>query len=356
MIKNKMKNPLVAKIAKVSKHPYATFIYFGLATVVLLLLQMFTPLIKYSFVGALAQTMCYAIVAVGFSYLLGYAGLSSLGTAGFVGLGSYITVYMLRTYSGMNYFVVMLIVLVVSIIIGLIVGFISLRIEGIFLAIVTLGLSEVFYQVFMNATEFTGGSNGTSFTGEVNIFPGISLGREGVFIMIAVFLTAMIIMTFNLVNSPTGRAMLAMKNSTSAAQAMGISLLKYRLLAFILATIYAAIAGSLLMTFNKYTDPKSWTIMFSLNILAACLLGGTRSIWGIFIGTFFVFGLTPMFLNDIVFLRNNPWLLSTIIGVVLILVLMFYKGGLMQLLHDIKKFVNNKISKRREFKYGKDEI
>ncbi len=356
MLKNKMKNPLTEKIKRVAKHPYATFIYFALASLLILLMQKSGILIKYSFISAFAQTMCYAIVAVGFSYLLGYAGLSSLGTAGFVGLGSYITVYFLNTFTGFNYIVVMLIVLLVSIIIGLIVGFISLRIEGIFLAIVTLGLSEVLYQVFMNATEITGGSNGASFNGKVSLLPFLNLGREGVFVMITVLLTVLVILTVNLVNSPTGRAMLAMKNSTSAAQAMGISLLKYRLLAFMLATVYASLAGSLLMSFNKYTDPKSWTIMFSLNILAACLLGGTRSIWGIFLGTFFVFGLTPMFLNDIKYLRNNPWILSTIIGIVLILVLLFYKGGLIQLFKDIKKFIIKKSIKRREFKYGKDEI
>ncbi len=324
------------KILKVVKHPYFTFIAFGGILIALSLLQQQTSIIKYSFISALGVCLSYGIVAIGFSYLLGYAGLSSLGTAGFVGLGAYITVILLSRFPGLNFFLILILVLLIALILGVIVGFISLRIEGIFLAIVTLGLSEIIYQVFVNASDITGGTNGIKFKGDISLFPGINLGREESYLMIVVFLVILMVLTYNLLNSPTGRAMLAMKNSTSAAQAMGISLLKYRLLAFVLATLYAALGGALLVSFTKYTDPKGWTIMFSLNILAACLLGGSRNLWGILFGTFICFGLSPMFLNDVQYLRNNPWILSSIIGVILILVLLFYPGGMTQIVQELK--------------------
>ena len=161
-------------------------------------------------------------------------------------------------------------------------------------------------------------------------------------------------LTYNLGKSSTGRAMLAMKNSTSAAQAMGISLLKYRLLAFLLSTAYAGFAGIIFMSYYQYSAPTNFTLMFSLNILAACLIAGSRSLWGIVAGTFIVFGLTPIFLQDIGIFRNNPWIMPVITGVIIILIIMFYKGGLVQLVNDIKKLGYKCSAKWRMKKYGEE--
>ncbi|GHV37878.1 branched-chain amino acid ABC transporter permease [Spirochaetia bacterium] len=337
------------------RHPFFGFIIFGIVMLLIQVLQK-AGLLQYSFAKALGQTAIYSIAALGFSFLLGYAGLSSLGTAGFAGLGSYITGFLLNTYTQLPYFSILLIVIAVSIILGASVGFISLRIEGIFLAIVTLGLSEVLGQVFLNA-EFTGGPNGMR-TGYIHILPNLLHIRTNItmlYCIVTVILVLLMLLTCNLISSPTGRAMLAMKNSTSASQAMGISLLKYRLLAFIMATVYAGIAGSLHMIYGQYTDPVQWTIMFSLNILAACLVGGAKSIWGILIGALIIFGLTPLFFQDIQLLRNNSWVMSVISGVLIILVVMFFKGGLIQLFINLLANVKAWWIRKREYRFGKDE-
>ncbi|GHV69790.1 branched-chain amino acid ABC transporter permease [Spirochaetia bacterium] len=343
------------KTRSITRHPFFGFIVFGIVMVLVQVLQK-AGLVQYSFAKALGQTAIYSIAALGFSFLLGYAGLSSLGTAGFAGLGSYITGFLLNTYTQLPYFSIILIVIAVSIILGASVGFISLRIEGIFLAIVTLGLSEVLGQVFLNA-EFTGGPNGMR-TGYIHILPNLLHIRTNItmlYYIVTVILVLLMLLTCNLISSPTGRAMLAMKNSTSASQAMGISLLKYRLLAFIMATVYAGIAGSLHMIYGQYTDPVQWTIMFSLNILAACLVGGAKSIWGILIGALIIFGLTPLFFQDIQLLRNNSWVMSVISGVLIILVVMFFKGGLIQLFVNLFANVKAWQIRKREYRFGKDE-
>jgi branched-chain amino acid transport system permease protein len=337
------------------RHPFFGFILFGIVMIAIQVLQK-AGLLQYSFAKALGQTAIYSIAALGFSFLLGYAGLASLGTAGFAGLGSYIAGYLLNTYTHLPFFAVLLIVLVVSIILGASVGFISLRIEGIFLAIVTLGLSEVLGQVFLNA-DFTGGPNGMR-TGYISILPNLLNIKTNISILyyiVTVILVLLMLITSNLISSPTGRAMLAMKNSTSAAQAMGISLLKYRLLAFILATAYAGVAGALHMNYGQYTDPVQWTIMFSLNILAACLVGGAKSIWGVLIGTMIIFGLTPLFFQDIQFLRNNSWVMSVISGTLIILVVMFFKGGLIQLFINLLGNLKAWHRQKQEYRFGKDE-
>lgn len=314
---------------------------------------------KSSMLNGFAAIMIYAIVGYGYTFLLGYAGLASLGTAGFVGLGAYITAYALNHLTGLPYVAVILASLVVSLVLGVIVGFISLRIEGIFLAIVTLGLSEIFYQVFNNWIAFTNGPNGISI-GAFPIFQTIFAmktidGRRAFFILLTVITVLIMMVTHNLGKSRTGRAMLAMKNSTSAAQAMGISLLKYRLLAFLLSTVYAGFAGVMFMGYFKYSAPQNYTIMFSLNILAAVLIGGSRNLIGTFLGCFIVFGITPIFLQDITLFRENPWIINVTIGVIIILVIMFYRGGLIQLLDNLKTGTKKLREKMVLYRYGEED-
>ena len=338
------------KMERIISHPFFGFIVFGIAMILIQLLQR-VGVVNFSFAKALGQTVIYAIAALGFSFLLGYAGLASLGTAGFTGLGAYLTGFLLNTYTQIPFWVIFICIIAVALVLGMIVGFISLRIQGLFLAIVTLGLSEVLGQLFLNAV-WTGGPNGMR-TAYIHLLPHVLNIRTNIrmlFYIVTVVLVLLMMLTSNLITSPTGRAMLAMKNSTSVAQAMGISLLKYRLFAFILAIAFAQIAGSLHMVYGQYTDPVQWSLMFSLNILAACLVGGSRSIWGVIFGTLLIFGLTPLFFQDFSFLRNNSWAMSVISGILIIVVVMFYPGGIAQFVNSVilRSRVKKKTTTKKE--------
>jgi len=162
----------------------------------------------------------------------------------------------------------------------------------------------------------------------------------------------------NIIKSPTGRAMLAMKNSTSAAQAMGISLLKFRLLAFVLATFVAGLGGTLYFLNKLVSHPSTWGLALSLNILAAVVIGGMKSMYGVFIGTFIVFGLNDLFLKGLPFFANYPSAYFIINGTLIILIVMFYPGGIVRLFIDFKNFVQKYMKKLiklwKEYRYGKD--
>ena len=86
---------------------------------------------------------------------------------------------------------------------------------------------------------------------------------------------------------------------------MGISILKYRLLAFILSTITALVGGILYVAIDAYTEPNLWTLAISLNILAAIILGGSKSMWGVLIGMFIIFGLRDVVLVRVPFFAKN---------------------------------------------------
>ena len=345
---------------RVLRHPFAGFLLIGLLLIALQVMGILgVDFVKSSMLNGFASVMVYSIVGYGFTFLLGYAGLASLGTAGLVGLGAYITGYLIREQPQVPYLLVILAAVAVSVILGLAVGFISLRIEGIFLAIVTLGLSEVFYQIFNNWLAFTNGSMGSSIS-KYPIFQTL-LGmktldaRRAFFVLLVFIIVGLMMLTHNLGKSSTGRAMLAMKNSSSAAQAMGISLLKYRLLAFLISTIFTGFAGAMFMSYFKFSTPTNYTIIFSLNILAAVLIGGSKNLIGTFLGCFIVFGMTPIFLQDIPFFRDNSWVINVTIGAIIILIVMFYPGGLVQLGQRIKQVFQGFIAKRRLYKYGEDD-
>ncbi len=342
----------ISFMSKLRKRPAFAFAVFALVLVATQFLSK-QGLISPSFVTAIGTTVIFCIVGLGFCLLLGYSALASLGTAGFIGIGAYSAYYCLAEW-GLTIGIAFVVSIVAALIIGVIVGYISLRIEGIYLAIVTLGVAQIIKEV-LSAICDTIKIKGADLT--VFGIESLKLKTDHVFYILIAIMFILMVITQNLMNSPTGRAMLAMKNSTSAAQAFGISLLKYRLLAFIISIIYASIAGLLYMMYVRYVSNSSSTLFSlstSLNILGAVIIGGTKSIWGTIGGTFIIYGIDKMFLQDIAFFRENPTLITLFCGILVVAVVMFYPGGLAQLVLELKfKFANLR-KKMREARYGKD--
>ena len=325
----------------------------ALMGVVLTLIQVLAlqGMLSSSFAYALGNTLIYAIVAIGFCLLLGYSGLASLGTAGFIGLGSYAAYYLIECL-GAPYFVALLVTLAVSILLGMVVGFISLRIEGIYLAIMTLALAEIIRSLLMvlKATIKINIDNIVLF--------GVNVNEKAVYLLIAATFVILMFLTSNLIRSPVGRAMLAMKDSTSASQAMGISLMKYRLLAFIISTIYAAMGGLLYMMYVRNMTTSTSTLLTlstSLNILGAVIIGGAKSLWGTTFGAFIIYGLQSMFLSKIRFFVDNPAFITMITGLLIIVVVMFFPGGFAQMLASLRAWLRKKRIERRIRDYVHDK-
>ena len=324
-------------------NPLSQIAIFVVIMVIIQLLSI-AGLVPNSFVFALGNTMIYAVIAIGFCLLLGYSGLASLGTAGFVGIGAYVAFYVMQQF-GLPYIVALIGTLAVSIVIGVVVGFISLRIEGIYLAILTLGLSEILRNLLMVIK-----STIKIDLDHVRLF-GIQISDRGVYILILITFAVLFILTANLIRSPTGRAMLAMKNSTSAAQAMGISLMKYRLLAFVISTVFAAIGGLLYMMFVRSMTTATSTMLTlttSLNILGAVIIGGSKSLWGTTFGVFIIYGIQSMFLSKIDFFQENPAFITMITGALIIVVVMFFPGGFAQIARQAVAWIKKKRSETRK--------
>lgn len=306
---------------------------------------------KYALVAC--NIMIYTIVSVGFCLLLGYAGLASLGSSCFVGIGAYCAFFCLSEW-GVPYIGAIIMAIAIAFVLGLSIGFISLRVQGLFLGIITMGLSEIIRIVLKNID-----SRVIFIRNRFLKLFGLSAGSDYVYFVIAVIMVLVIILIYNLMHSPTGRNMLAMKNSTSAAQAFGVNLLKYRVLAFIIACVTAALTGVTFITNGSSsinpasTSDPTLSLTLSLNVLAAVIIGGYKSLWGTFAGTVFVFGLSSIFTAFLPNIANKvaPYLLL-IIGVLMIVIIMFYPGGFYQLFYLAKFKIKALKEKRRIYRYG----
>lgn len=360
-------------IKNILRNPLGYFVILGIVLCVLGFMAQ-KKIIPYSLATSLTKVTIYAIISIGFCLLLGYSGLASLGTAGFVGIGALAGYLAMERWPlifeigdikfNLSFFIAFALTVVLALIIGAFVGFISLRIEGMYLAILTLGLAEILFKLLENlATIFTGSATIKIKSGNLFFIISETLGKwdkSTKCIVAVVIFVILLVLTQNLINSPTGRAMLTMKNSTSAAQAMGISLIKYRLLAFVISTIYAAIGGLLYLacitgSLNT-SDTTLLTLSTSLNILGAIIIGGSKSLWGTILGVVIVFGLQELVFNNIPgiadFFQDNPDFMAIVSGLLIIVIVMFYPGGLSQLFVEIKFKIKGLIKKMKERKYG----
>ena len=317
---------------------YSKYILFGIVLSLFPLLQE-VGILKSSTITIFGTIMFYAIVAIGLNVLLGYSGLISLGTAGFMGLGAYISAYLTEDM-GLPFIISLIISVAIPLIIGVLVGLVSLRISGMYLAIATLAVSEILKKIFVEFDAITGGFSGKN--AEYPSFLGLELGRDTTFIFIVMILTD------NFIHSSTGRALLTMRVSEAAAQAMGINLLKYKLTAFALATGYAALGGVLYVHFIRFSYPSNWTLLLSLQILAVIVIGGVRTISGPIIGSVIVFGVPDLILKQLPVIGSIDGLAYIFTGILIIIVILFYPNGLIYIGHDIKKYFNKKKVKENE--------
>lgn len=326
------------------KNPHLQFIAFG---VVLALLPSVGPLMgmKTSTLQTIGFVIVYAIVALGLNLLLGYSGLLSLGTAGFMGLGSYLAAYFQDDLS-LGFWVAVLVALVVPTIIGLVVGVISLRIRSIYLAIATLCIAEILQKTFEQLEWFTRGT-----AGKQSKYPTLfvnQLDRNGVFMVLVVALVITMMLTYNMVHGQMGRAIHAMRSSEAAAQAMGVNILKYKLFAFSVATAYAGLGGALYLFYLRSSYPTTWSLFLSLNLIAVVVIGGLRSIYGTVVGAFIIFAVPDLFLKQLPVIGDIAGLSYIFSGLLIIVVIMFFPNGIKGLADIVVNLVHRLWSKKPE--------
>lgn len=297
---------------------------------------------KVAYLSTFAATMIYTISALGLNILLGYSGLISLGTAGFMGLAAYISGYIMINTS-LPFELGVIIAILIPTLLGMIVGFMSLKIEGIYLAIATLAVSEIFREIFSTLDWFTNGSSGMILKGYPKLLGLYQLDQKGMYLLICVVMVVIFILTHFALKGYVGRSFNTMRSSEPAAKAMGVNVFTSKVLSFTLATALASLSGVLYIHYFRVSLPNTWSLGLSLTLLAIIVVGGFRSISGTLLGALLLYAFTEIFFKNpnYAFLSN---LTPVIQGVLMILFVIFWPNGIANFFSSLKhKILSKKV-------------
>ena len=262
------------------------------------------PLLDHAFgfggMGSWPAILIFMILALGLNIVVGFAGLLDLGYAAFFAIGGYTTAFLtspispLAPYFHVPFFVAMVAAFCTAAFFGIVLGAPTLRLRGDYLAIVTLAFGEIVPRVFLNLDSLTYGSKGMNPIGRPTV-PVLQDGQIQLkdlansdqtawyyLILVVVALTVFII--YRLANSRVGRAWMAMREDELAASAMGIDLVRTKLLAFGLGASFSGFAGALWASMLQVIDPFQFDFSISIIVLCMVILGGIGNIWGVMFG------------------------------------------------------------------------
>ncbi len=207
------------------------------------------------------------ILAVSLNLINGITGQFSLGHAGFMAVGAYASAILAKNYN-LPILLTILIGAILAGMVGVLIGFPVLRLKGDYLAIVTLGFGEIIRVILLNM-KITGGAKG---------LPGIP---GGVTLLVSYFFALItVIVILNIMNSTDGRAFMAIREDEIAAEAMGVNITLYKVLAFAIGAFFAGIAGGLYAHFYQFLKPDSFNMYKTVDVLLMVVLGGMGSVTG----------------------------------------------------------------------------
>jgi branched-chain amino acid transport system permease protein len=213
---------------------------------------------------------------------MGFAGQVSLGHAGFFGIGAY-AVAVGPTHLGLPPWLCIIVGAALSALIAFVVGRPILRLKGHYLAVATLGFGTLISIVLTNEAAWTGGPDGMSVSRLV-LFDWRITGSMTWYWIAATTLLVGMVLAFNLIDSPTGRALRAIHDSDVAARVLGVEVARRKLAIFVVSAVYASVAGSYLAQFNGHVTPDVAGFLRSVELVAMVVLGGMGSIVGSVVG------------------------------------------------------------------------
>src|SRR5882724_3129762 len=266
------------------------------------------------------KALCFAMFACAFNLLLGFTGLLSFGHAAFFGAAAYFTGWLVRS-AGWSPELGLLAGTLLAGGLGLLVGLVAIRRQGIYFAMITLAMAQMIYFVCLQAP-FTGGEDGLQGVPRGKLFGLLPLENDLVmyFVVLALFV-GVFALILRIVHSPYGQVLKAIRENEPRAISLGYDVDRYKLLAFVLSTALAGLAGSLktmVLGFATLTDVH-WSL--SGEVILMTLLGGLGTFAGPVVGAFTIVGLQN-FLAD----RVGSWV-TVIIGAIFVVCVIAFRRG-----------------------------
>ncbi len=274
----------------------------------------------------LMTALCFAIFACAFNLLLGYTGLLSFGHAAFMGSAAYATGWLVRSAGWSPEFGLLAGMLIAGAL-GLVVGLIAIRRQGIYFAMVTLAMAQMIYFVCLQVP-FTGGEDGLQGVPRGKLLGLLPLDSDlTLYYVVLVIFVGVFLAIIRIVHSPYGQVLKAIRENEPRAISLGYDVDRYKLLAFVLSTAIAGLAGALktlVLGFATLSDVH-WSL--SGEVVLMTLLGGMGTFAGPVVGAATIIGLQN-FLAD----RVGSWVTVIIGAIFVVCVLAFRKGIVGELL------------------------
>ena len=236
----------------------------------------------------------YIILTVGLDLLSGFTGLISLGHAAFLAIGAY-TSAILVDQVGLPFELSLIITPVIVGFFGLIIGFPALRIEGMYLGLTTMGVGFIVKRMIIALRDWTGGSGGLQVSDATLMGFSIQSDWDNYF-FIFTFAILAVVFARRIIHSKLGRAFMAIRDSEHAAEASGVNIAKYKLIAFFISGMFAGFAGVLFAHTANFISTDHFDILLSIYFIVMVLVGGMGSIYGAVLGTLFIVLMENLFI------------------------------------------------------------
>jgi branched-chain amino acid transport system permease protein len=289
------------------------------------------------------RILVWGLFGIGFDILFGYTGLLSFGQSALYGTGGFVAAYLL-TRAGFPYVIAALVIgMVAAAAVGYLVGLIALRRTGIYFAMITVAIAEVFYFVEFNPlSAYTGGENGLPGVPT----PSLALGFTtlhftsgwSLYPFLAFCYFVGIVLALRIVRSPVGAVLRAIRENPLRASAVGHDIHAYKLTAFVIAAAYAGLAGGLLGVMQAFMPPEAFTFDTSGQLVMQTAIGGRGTLFGPLVGA-----AVWLFLQD--FLQATlklgaSWKL--VLGLVFVLLVFFLRQGIVGAVRELAGLVMRK--------------
>jgi branched-chain amino acid transport system permease protein len=295
-------------------------------------------------VNIYTQAVVFAIIGLSLNVLLGYIGQISLGHQAFVGIGAFTSAYVVSV-QGQSFFVAVAVAMVVGGLQALLLGAVSLRITGLYFALITLSYGLVAEQSIFQIQSLTGGGAGQAAPKP----KGFETDLRYYYLCLA-FLAAVVWVDHRMMRTKGGRALLALRENPRVAATFGVNVKAFTLLAFMVSGVFAGLGGALLAHNDTFVVAEIYNFRLALVFVIMTVVGGLRSRPGVIIGSAF-FALLGFLIEKFhiieVALEKIPLaptltaeIAPLVLGpLLLLLTLTLYPGGLGQQLRPLLRWL-----------------
>src|SRR3954454_9869995 len=289
------------------------------------------------------RILVWGLFGLGFDILFGFTGLLSFGQAAFYGTGGMVAAYLLTRAGFPSVWLALVIGMVSSAVVGYLVGLIALRRTGIYFAMITVAIGEVFFFVEFNPlSDFTGGENGLPGVPTPSLYLGFTTIHFTTGWALYPFLAACyfigIVIALRIVRSPVGAVLSAIRDNPLRAAAVGHNIHGYKLTAFVIAAAYAGLAGGLLGILQAFMPPEAFMFDTSGQLVMQTAIGGPGTLFGPLLGAAVWLSLQD-FLQAALGL-GSAWKL--VLGVVFVLLICFLRHGLVGGIKDLYGWISGR--------------